>query len=101
MNRGTTVALLLHNCARLEGEMEQEIEDGQAWGRWRYKKATEVLELMDEFRDLEFELNYVDKDSRTGVGFLVWLMVKKDQVSRQDLFDLARALVTLRTPVLP
>ena len=84
-----------------EAEMEKEIEDGRAWGRWRYKKATEVLELMDEFRDLEFELDYVDKDSRTGVGFLVWLMAKEDQVSRQDLLDLAMAIVKLRTPVLP
>ena len=81
--------------------MEKEIEDGRAWGRWRYKKETEVLELMDEFRDLEFELDYVDKDSRTGVGFLVWLMAKEDQVSRQDLLDLAMAIVKLRTPVLP
>ncbi len=79
----------------------EDLEDGHMWGRWRYKKSTEVLELMDEFRDLEFELDYVDKDSRTGVGFLVWLMAKEDQVSREDLFELARALVSLRTPVLP
>jgi len=78
-----------------------DLENGRMWGRWRYKKETEVLELMDEFRDLEFELDYVDKDSRTGVGFLVWLMAKEDQVSREDLVALARALVSLRTPVLP
>jgi len=79
----------------------EEVENGRMWGRWRYKKETMVLELVDETHDpsgwLEFDLDYVLDDPAMGMRNLLRLMAA-EEVSRQDLTDIAIALFSVWCP---